>query len=639
MSFQFCIENRGSQIPASCGNDFTDGDTLLCDPGNDFCDTRLFNLMDIKCTKNSTGFYMNVMSSNKWPDFGTGKYGIPRRANVRLYPYDETQLTYLDSFIITHIADPDGKRYCEAWVTYYPSAGYDLSLFSGDDILVTSDSVSMKPLVKPKVIQTIPLPAGSPTTDFITSSYYRGISIRSSGEMFVIYADAWICVYTWNGTTYDITWEHEFPDTVRGAFVTSIGGLVHAGGTIYWLTADPVWGIDETYVVSIVTGEGVMPSGSVMTDFKKFGQSQKPYTYSHDGTLLESPTSERWSAWPAARWAYTSSGMGIGWLNAQWSVLGGPPYWALTYGTSSHVDHDEDGEFNYSRAFFMFEFFYYTWITKDYKQFKYYSLDGSDLSLDSPSNNTTGGYVWTDYLVGWTYRVGYGTPTGAGIFYCHTPTEKHRLYDYDFNTHKIYTNPFYPVKSSPILYLVNDGLGNILVLEIKAAYYDQLSPVEGTFVVSTPAEITTTTNFTCPTQPAGTSLKFLISYDDVTYYKWNGATWVTEASIYNGNTQAEFITGCQSGFVPPVDKYAMYVKVAFYSTTEDDTPGFDWGTCKLSLTTISTANSSYLCDDSKIMIEHFSDTETKFTSLMGQNVIIAAQVCIIAPPYNVDYED
>ena len=131
----------------------------------------------------------------------------------------------------------------------------------------------------------------------------------------------------------------------------------------------------------------------------------------------------------------------------------------------------------------------------------------------------------------------------------------------------------------------------------------------------------------------------LISEDNITYYMYNGASWVVESDPLLGSTEAQFVAGCQAGFIPEADTYALYIKIAFYSTEEDNTPRWNWGEGQLSLTTISTANNAYLCVYSKIMIEHLSDTETQFTSLMGQNVIISAQVNLFAPPYNEDYEN
>jgi len=65
----------------------------------------------------------------------------------------------------------------------------------------------------------------------------------------------------------------------------------------------------------------------------------------------------------------------------------------------------------------------------------------------------------------------------------------------------------------------------------------------------------------------------------------------------------------------------------------------DYADVKLYLTTISVTSDSFLCDDSKVEIEHLSDTQTKITSKIQQNVIMSVQLCLIAPPYNVEYED
>jgi len=660
MSFQICGDNRKSYIEAQVT--FEDGDVLLCNPGLDYCSLRAYDLIQLAGPINTTGFLKNVYNVNTIPSFGSNAYGFIRRAGFKYYIHEDDQFQFNESFIITHVPDPDGKRYCEAWITYYPTANYQPQLLTGDDLLVTSTGTYMKPLVAPKLIQSINLPAAASAYwgGFASSTLYTGLKVDGQGDQLMLTSGPWAIIYEWNGSGYTEAYANNFGSTVTG-YVKGNSALVLQSNTINWLVKSGTWSIDE----SITPWSGQFATAHAGgTGFYTFSTSAIWDLYDHDGNFVSgAEPSGDWSCWPATKWHYIGEAeTGYGWLNQAWSVLGGTPFWALTFGKAgqsvtdyvcgSHSSwygdfmyaiRDEDNYCYFSnRPLFMYIYpggysgmdpFTFTWSTYIYQQWNYHYLYYSDLSLDAPTSNTTGGYITGKYLVGWRY-VG----DTSGVFYCHTTQEVHRLYDYVFATHKIYSNNFYPVRT-PNYSLVNNGDGTLKLLELKAGFFDTLSPVTATFTITSPTEITTTTDFTIPSQDAGCSMKFIISPDNTNWYKWGGSSWVTEADPTNGNDYTTFKSGCQSGYAPPAGTYTLYLKIAFYSTNEDNSPGWDNGECYMGLTTISTSNNAYLCDDSKVKIEHISDTETKFTSLMGQNVIISAQVNILAPPYNEAYED
>lgn len=652
MSFQVCGDNRQANIESQVT--FTDGDTLLCDPGVDFCSSRAFDLMQLTGPINTTGYLKNIFNVDKIPDFGSNQYGFTRCSGLKYYIHEDTQFAYNESFTITHAPDPDYKRYCEAWVTYYPTTNYQPQLLTGDDILVTSSGVSMKPLLAPDVMQSISFPAAASSyyATLMTSTLYERIKLDANGDQFIIWAGPWIIIYEWNGSSYSETYSYEFADAVQGAYVHGDEAcVVTAGLKLYWLAKSGTWSIDET--INPWTGGVAGPPHKIGTGFYIFSRSVIWYQFDHDGNQIDYADNPDWDVWPASRWQYVStSKSGIGWDNAAWSILGGSPNWRYTHGIAGGEEPDadypctvpdEDDHCYFStRASFLYfrevadydgNYINFTWMSYIYHMYGYMYQAYTVLDLDAPTS-TQNGYIFNKYLVGWRYP-----NQTAGIFYFHTTTEYYRLYDYDVSVHKLnYIYPFYPIKA-PDIYAVNGGDGTLKILKMKAAHYDDLSPKVGTFTVISPTEITTTTDYTIPSQPSGCSFKFLISHDNVNWYKWGGSSWVSESNILNGNDYTTFKAGCQSGYVPPAYTYTLYIKMAFYSTVDADSPGWSHGECYMGLTTISSSNNAYLCDDSKIKIEHLSSTTTKFTSLMNQNVIISAQVNILAPPYNVDYED
>jgi hypothetical protein len=664
MSFTFCIDNRKTQIQSLVT--FEDGDLLYCNPGVDFCSGRLFDLIELPSALDTNAFFKNIYNVDKIPSFGSNQYGLIRLAGFKYYLYETQQLKYNDSFIIEHAADYDGKRYCETWITYYPTAAYSPSFISGDDLLVHSDGCQIKPVVKGDLIQSITLPAAaSAYHDMFASDYNCGdMKLHQvDGKGFILWKFNFVIIYEWNGTSYDEVGFFELGSVVQGAVIryntttAKYEGLISSSDDLIYITradADSNWEIETTY--SSWGGVNGIPHFKTAygDQFWMFSQYRVPSRYTFSTRALEYyyGINGDWVVWPADTYVYGdnySSGYGIG--EGWWSVLGGSPYHAIhtarmdstepgTWRTGS-VYTDEDGNLwlaaDRSWVYWVGGSLGTTVQTSEKQLLNYEMLNGytweGGRNLIQPYKYN--GYIWDKYLVGFS---SINPSQSAGVWYCHKTTEIIRLYDAT-TEHVPYNKVYSPVWPAPN-YIVNGLDGTLKVLEMKASYFDEVSPVVGLFLCTTQTAITVTTNFEIPVPPANTDYKFLLSPDNITWYKWSGATWVTESDVINnGNTRTEFITGCVANFSFPADCYTAYIKIAMFSTDADTTPYFNWDECKLYLTTISTANSCFLADDSKLLIEHISPTETKFTSLMGPNVIIAAQVNILAPPYNVDYED
>jgi hypothetical protein len=633
MNFILFSDNRKTQIQSSVT--FEEGSVVLCDPGLDFCSTRLFNLMQLDSPLNTPSIWNSIFDTDKAPSFGSNRYALNYRAGYRYYLYDEEQFTYNSSFIINHISDPEGKRYAEAWVTYYPSADYSLSYISGD-LLVTSDGVSLKPQVYLNVLQTVSLPAAASShwSSFITNE----LNVRYSGDSMIMFGGPYILIYDYNTGTEE--WEealvYECGGTIISADIRDDLVIVCCNtNQLVYIEKSGTWSVTGTY-----TGDLEYYYDIIFilndTDFCMASFTYVPVRYKISNRDTIYRYSEIESDW-AALDPYMMVRRGVILDEAYWSWAGGPSYKYPTFGNleSTYVNYDD------------------TWAGIGFNERKYYGFGATFAQYD---NGALYGYTYlnmygpsqcrtvvipssgTDFWAHHKFLVGFSGYAGYGVYYCHNTEEIIKLYDYVSATHKPYPNIIIPARS-PNMSVVNIGDGTFKVVECIIDEYDTVTPVISLFRADTTKEITDLDDFSLPTPPANTSYKFLFSPDNITYYKWGGSSWITESDATNGNTYSEFVTGCQAGYAFPAGKYSAYVKIAFYTTDVKATPGFNWPDCLITLTTISSVNDTFLCDDSKILIEHLSDTETKFTSLMGPNVAVNALVGIVAPPYDVDYED
>jgi len=624
-------DNRQTQIEANVT--FEEGSVLLCDPGLDFCSSRLFNLMQLDGTLDSSGIWKPIFNVDKAPDFGSNRYGLSFRSAYRYFLYDDLEFTFQSSFIINHIADPDKKRYTEAWVTYYPSADFVLSYLSGD-FLVTSDGISMLPQVELRVIQSVDFPSSA-------SAYWNNfllddLTVHHSSDSIVMYAGPFIAIYDYNAGLEE--WEeafvYEFGGTILGADI--LNGLVivcHSTDQLTYIEKSGTWSIINTYddpldrygrIIFHSEDEFIVVSTSTIpARFYVSTRAESFNYYSYDTS---------WSPF----YPVQSVRRGYVWDDQSWSWAGGPPYSYPTYGnlSSGYVGYSND-----------FKSIYFT--NREYVGFgaEFQELDNGVfygygyLDYDEPEGKTMNLPSGTNHWAHHKFLVGFSHDTmGSGVYYCYKDTEIIRLYDYVPATHKPWSARLIPL-IAPNISIINGGDGTFKVVEIIVNEYDTTSPALGVLKVTTTKELVSLSDFYLPTPPANTSYKFLLSEDNVTYYKWGGSSWTAESDVTNGNTYAEFVAGCQDGWDFAAGKYTVYIKIAMYTSDALVTPGFNWTDSYISLTTISTTNNTFLCDDSKIKIEFISDTETRFTSLMEPNVAVNALVGIVAPPYNVDYED
>lgn len=649
MSIQVCGDNRKENIASDTF--FVDGDIILSEPGEGLCASRV-----LRCSEDVLkipGFFQEAFELDNSPSYGGNQRGLKILPGAYYSIVDKEEFGLGDSFILEHPKDPLGKRYVEAWVTYYPSAAFSLFLHSKDEnVLGTSESVSIKPLIYPELTQTISSSPG--LGPFLTQTQYHGIQLWGSGEKVVVYNSSAAIIYEWNGSGYSEGLVHSL-GLVYSASVDGDSAIVLYQDSGDWKLAlyekDGTWNLDRVEDWALGQREVMLTSDYIIS-----GGSQTPgvvFNKSDLSVSFEAVNPDYLEVVPADdRRYHSTNGRVYGCETAYVSVLGSPlrqtcmytemkisTSWVLEFGGWTGDGYkpytsNEDGHVGFTGSLMMRhplgsaadegfilktnqgELYPYNYLYKSYN---------AELDLSLPSISE--GYIVDEFLVNFSSQVYYA----AGSF------EAVVLYEYSFSSHKKYSGCFFPVKYP--YFLVNGSPDTLHLLEAVKTHYDEVPPATATLSCETPSAITTTDDFEIPEPPVNTMLTLLLSSDNSTFYKWNGVdAWVTESDISLGNSRADFISGCQAGFIFPADSYSAYVKIQMSSTARDETPEIGLSETSLHLTTISVANNSYLCDDSKVLIEHLSETETKITSLINQNVIMSAQLCIIAPPYNVDYE-
>lgn len=659
MSIHLVGSNIQDEIEASLTG-CEEGDIIWADPGVDFCSTRMF-----RCVKPSQAFisgspFSSVFSVSKSPNLGLGMYALPIIPGLAYYIEDISEFGYLDEYTIEHAKDPDRKRYFEAWITYYPTTSYASTVhYKESGIYESSDRISIKPTIYPDIHQSFTLNS----TYYLTSGYY-GFEEGSYGNIVGIWSSlSGAHVFTWNETTEQYDKVIDFVGTVRGCAVGYIGASLYGYEPVYTASILYYNDVDTHYIKHFIkipgqawaeTGTYEFPLSTSWANLRiKFDNLSsydglpghilvggdyspgKSYVYSTLALEFDSSTTEPYQGFmPASYRPYNSGSYVVSFDNGWTSILGGPvkesvikltfeAYRADAYKFS--LPTDEDGNVHLTGNMLLKHIA--VPVVKTTSGYLY-DLGYFPISVPYPDS----GYVFNNYLVNFSSKV----------YEVFADDELIEIETFSFGTHKKYSGAFFPAKWP--FYFNTEGT-TLRILDPSDLHYTDKSPSIVVLEYNSTAEITITTNFICTDElggstniPINTSVKFLISADDITYYKWSGSAWVVESNISNGNDLATFSAGCQSGFIFPAEKLTAYVKAILSTTDSTVTPILFKNFTKLSLTTISIQNNAYLADDSKLKVEYISDTETKITSLMSQNVIMSYQLCIQAPPYNINYE-
>ena len=641
----------GSNIKQSIETEttFSEGDKMLCEPGDGFCTSRL--LEHVTSSAGVMGFFKDTYDLTNTPAFGTGEYAARVHPGMSYVLAEAEHVKTGEGLELDHTSDPEGKRYTEVWVSYYPIVQAFPEVMSSDaNSLVTSTRVAIKPKIYPELIQSITLPGGS--GDVLLSPYER-IKMSDGGSKVVVYTTTLVLLYEWNGTGYDQTLIHSSKGTVHYASVEGTELIVtYLDGTekIDFYTKTTSWGLTRTeawpyasydvllYGSYIYVG-GAVNAGIVLlkSDLSIFYEADNP---NYEDVL------------PADYLKYAADNsrvvgieeFAISYLGSPFrSTLGYTEFdlnsaYIKEYGGAFSEGYDPylpEGEVHVQfTGVIMLRHPYGTGADEGFliktshdELYPYDYLDGEYCASWNLSGFTQGGsYVFDEFLVNFS----------NSVFLAESPNELIELYSYSFLEHKKFINAFHPVKYP--YYFVYEDDGIMKLIEPIKTHYNEVPDAVVTLKYTSASEVSGVSGFSTPEQAANTTSLWLISDDNSIFYKWDGASWVVESSITSGNPLQDFKAGCTSGFTPTAGTTEIYVKLLMRSAERDNTPEFPFLETVMTLSTFGSSDDAFLCDDSKVEIEHVSDTKTRVTSKLQEEVILSAQVCVIAPPYNESFD-
>lgn len=705
--FQLVGENYKTGIEAAV--DFDDGGMILAEPGTGFCDSRLLFMRQLSEGLVANGFYDDVFDLTEMPRWMSTQYAFRFHCGLHYDYFDLLDIDPNDSHIVTHPPDRDGKRYVEAWGTFYPAAYYVGTVHDYDDTglmvgTISSDLMAVKFRRYPVVHQTLTLPASLSAVYngmFVNNWRYGVDDVETSIIYIVTRATHALVVYRYDEGTRllaeDFVWEdplgdcasiigyaingrefalptdsygpYDYPATLvityqnvnnaneltlatferditlgtwsllsRRVCPSSYSDVRMAVSVRSPAASDPVMGSEDHKVQMIVLG-GIYGHTSFyrlddLTYWKRAGDidddmfdwTGRKYTYF-------TGSSYGWNAKGDGIWSFLGFGryeLSSGSVSAQGSAgvsmhdnasyegnttedqrIATSGYWQYHYGTgiTAIIKTDDGGLWGY------------TYYLTDYQTV------GRKMSLYGQ------GTTWfnSEYI----FNAG-NTELGVSdkVFYC-TSDEPLVLEDYSAAIHK-------PVVGSAnlfrdVMFIGNNQDGTVKTWDYANDYSVYLSG-DVTLKYTTVSNITTISDFFGPAESTHETFRYLFSYDNVTFYKWTGSAWVAETDPSLGMTEAQFVAGAAAGYTAPDNWRQAYVKIYL------ETDGTGWTSmqrqdAQLEIQVISVANNAYYLDDSKVRIEHLSDRQTKITNITGQRCIIHGHLAIIAPPYNVDYED
>jgi hypothetical protein len=208
------------------------------------------------------------------------------------------------------------------------------------------------------------------------------------------------------------------------------------------------------------------------------------------------------------------------------------------------------------------------------------------------------------------------------------------LYSYNSVVHKKFGGVFYPVKYP--YYLTNNLDGTLKLLRIVPTHYNEIGDGVLTLKFECPELISSTESFVSGYNGLETC-KFLISDDDVVFWKWVAPNWVVESNPSLGNDISTFTAGCEAGFAP-LNSKVVYMKVFLSSASKDTTPSLVRSDISLTVNYLSRSGKAVLCDDSRVSINFESPTSTKITSHDPGVYAMAGVVTVFAPPIDTNLD-
>lgn len=623
----------------------SEGDKALCDPGVNECSSFL-----LECFNNnipSDGLFSRFDDQKKAVNFLNGLNSTQFSPGVVRRFVEATGCTAGTEVNVLHPPDASNKRFVEVWKIPYPSIPLTPTVqLANTPVLVASDKFALKPLIHPEEVQSLPIPPG--TSGFLGSPW-EGIQLYSNGEKVILYSTNAVIILEWNGAGYDQVLLHQTGTVDRASIYNNSAIVTYDDGgvkKIAFYEKTSSWGLSNILNWSY-PGRAVSLNGSYIL---VGGSQQAGVTLNKsDLSVYYTATNSNYlAAIPADNTKYQAdSGLVLG-PTSEYVTVGGNTYARVGY-TSYRTSSESFSQYfdayippGQNNVTFRGTFFLrhpytnssnegFVMKTSHGEIFPYSYLQGQySVTLNLSVPGEIGGYLIDRYMVG------FYLPSSGGnrVLLAYGTTELIDLYEYIPETHKIYNGAFYPVKYP--YYLTNNQDGTLRLLRIGTTHYNEVGEGLLTLKFECSEFISSTTGFTSGYDGIETC-KFLISDDNIVFWKWASPNWVVESNPSLGNNTATFTAGCEAGFAP-LNSKVVYIKVFLSSASKDNTPSLVRSNISLTVNYLSRSGKAVLCDDSIVSINFESPTSTKITSHDPGVYAMAGVVTVFAPPIDTNLD-
>ena len=622
----------------------SEGDKALCDPGVNECSSFL-----LECFNNnipSDGLFSRFDDQKKAVNFLNGINSTQFSPGVVRRFVEATGCTIGTEIRVPHPPDTLNKRFVEVWKIPYPAVPLTPTVQSANTlVLVASDKFALKPLIYPEEVQSLTIPPG--TGNFLLSPW-SGIQMYNNGEKVVLYSDIAVIVLEWDGVGYSQVLLHQTGTVYKASVYNNSAIVTYNDGTdkIAFYEKASTWALSSTLSWSYsqndiaLNGSYILVGGTQQAGITLNKSSLSVYhTASNTNYIATIPTqTSKYPADPSVVVGYDTASITAGSYTTLKVVY--TQYYAASESMSIFSDaYLPDGQVNvrfYNPPFLRHPYSNdpyagFVMRTSQGELFPYNYLQGdysTSLNINLPSNYS--GYLFDNYMVGFHLSA----PNDYRVLWAYGNRELIDLYSYNSTEHKRYEGIFYPVKYP--YYLTNNQDGTLRLLSISTTNYNEIG--EGVLILKFECLefINSTTGFTSGHDGIETC-KFLISDDNIVFWKWASPNWVVESNPSLGNNTATFTAGCEAGFAP-LNSKVVYIKVFLSSASKNSTPSLVRSSISLTVNYLSRSGKAMLCDDSRISINFESPTSTKITSHDPGVYALASVVTLFAPPIDTNLD-
>lgn len=622
----------------------SEGDKALCDPGVNECSSFL-----LECFNNnipSDGLFSRFDDQKKAVNFLNGLNSTQFSPGVVRRFVEATGCTVGTELHVSHPPDISNKRFVEAWKVPYPSVELTPTVQSvNTPVLVASDKFALKPLIYPEEVQSLTIPPG--TGDFLLSPWL-GIQMYNNGEKVVLYSNVAVIVLEWDGVGYSQVLLHQTGTVYKASVYNNSAIVTYNDGSnkIAFYEKASTWALSSTLSWSYsqsdvaLNGPYILVGGTQQAGITLNKSNLSVYhTASNTNYIATIPTQAyKYPADPSVVVGYDTEYITAGSYTTQKIVY--TQYY--TSSESMQIFYDAylpEGQTNV--RFYTPIFLRHPYTNDPYSGFVMRTSQGelftynylhnwysAPLGIRLPNNYS--GYLLDQYMVGFFLP----STNDYRVLWAYGNEELIDLYSYNSVVHKKFGGVFYPVKYP--YYLTNNLDGTLKLLRIVPTHYNEIGDGILTLKFECPELISSTESFVSGYDGLETC-KFMISDDDVVFWKWVAPNWVVESNPSLGNDISTFTAGCEAGFAP-LNSKVVYIKVFLSSASKDNTPSLVRSNISLTVNYLSRSGKAVLCDDSRVSINFESPTSTKITSHDPGVYAMAGVVTVFAPPIDTNLD-